>query len=149
MDYIPNVFEKYLENSFPEVRQIPLPRWFVAYYRNGSGNFIHASWYLSKEIGTIPEGNIKKYGTVTVKAPARKLLDVVIALDSHSEGHCNAAAYCFHCRNAHQVRSRQCPRFHLEQDILQLANSQFISLGSARRWYWCDILCFIGRSLFS
>ncbi|MPC96563.1 hypothetical protein E2C01_091827 [Portunus trituberculatus] len=31
------------------------------------------------------------------------------ALDSHPEEHCNAAAYCFHCRDAHQVRSRQCP----------------------------------------
>ncbi|MPC99858.1 hypothetical protein E2C01_095300 [Portunus trituberculatus] len=54
------------------------------------------------------------------------------ALDSHSE-HCNGAAYCFHCRDAHQVRSRQCPRYRLEQDILQLTNTQFISLGSARR----------------
>ncbi|MPC44472.1 hypothetical protein E2C01_038145 [Portunus trituberculatus] len=39
------------------------------------------------------------------------------ALDSHSEEHCNAAAYCVHCRDAHQVRSRQCPRYRLEQDI--------------------------------
>ncbi|MPC72139.1 hypothetical protein E2C01_066433 [Portunus trituberculatus] len=31
------------------------------------------------------------------------------------------------------VRSRRCPRYRLEQDILQLDNSQFISLGSARR----------------
>ncbi|MPC80311.1 hypothetical protein E2C01_074888 [Portunus trituberculatus] len=29
--------------------------------------------------------------------------------------------------------TRQCRRYHLEQDILQLANSQFISLGSACR----------------
>ncbi|MPC59254.1 hypothetical protein E2C01_053270 [Portunus trituberculatus] len=62
MDYIPNVFENSLENSVPEVRQIPSPRWFVAYYRNGHGNFIHASRYLAKVIGNIPEGNIKKYG---------------------------------------------------------------------------------------
>ncbi|MPC86107.1 hypothetical protein E2C01_080923 [Portunus trituberculatus] len=27
------------------------------------------------------------------------------ALDSHSEEHCNVAAYCFHCRDANQVRS--------------------------------------------
>ncbi|MPC50477.1 hypothetical protein E2C01_044306 [Portunus trituberculatus] len=50
------------------------------------------------------------------------------ALDSHSEEHYNAAAYCFHCSDAHQVRSRQCPRYRLEQDILQLANSQFREL---------------------
>ncbi|MPC78889.1 hypothetical protein E2C01_073391 [Portunus trituberculatus] len=61
MDYILNVFENYLENSVPKVRQIPPPRWFVAYYRNERGKFIHASWYLPKEIGTIPEGNLKKY----------------------------------------------------------------------------------------
>ncbi|MPC76017.1 hypothetical protein E2C01_070418 [Portunus trituberculatus] len=62
MDYIPNVFDNYLENSIPEIRQIPPPRWFVVYYRNGRGNFIHASRYLVKEISTIPEGNLKKYG---------------------------------------------------------------------------------------
>ncbi|MPC38861.1 hypothetical protein E2C01_032377 [Portunus trituberculatus] len=62
MDYIPNVFDNYLENSVPEVHQIPPPRWFVAYYRNGHGNFIHASRYLAKEIGMISEGNLKKYG---------------------------------------------------------------------------------------
>ncbi|MPC76137.1 hypothetical protein E2C01_070542 [Portunus trituberculatus] len=55
------------------------------------------------------------------------------ALDSDSEEHCNADAYCFHYRDTHQVRSRQCPRYRLEQKILQLANNQFISLGSARR----------------
>ncbi|MPC84027.1 hypothetical protein E2C01_078751 [Portunus trituberculatus] len=32
-----------------------------------------------------------------------------------------------------RVHSRQCPRYRLEQDILQLANSQFITLGSARQ----------------
>ncbi|MPC37261.1 hypothetical protein E2C01_030735 [Portunus trituberculatus] len=32
-----------------------------------------------------------------------------------------------------RVLSRQCPRYRLEQDILQLANSQFFNLGSARR----------------
>ncbi|MPC25310.1 hypothetical protein E2C01_018416 [Portunus trituberculatus] len=62
LDYIPNVFESYLEISVPKVHHIPPPRWFVAYYRNGCGNFIHASRYLSKEIGTIPEENLKKYG---------------------------------------------------------------------------------------
>ncbi|MPC86103.1 hypothetical protein E2C01_080919 [Portunus trituberculatus] len=37
------------------------------------------------------------------------------ALDSHTEEHCNAVCNCFHCRDADQ-----------------LANTQFISLGSAR-----------------
>ncbi|MPD05299.1 hypothetical protein E2C01_101034 [Portunus trituberculatus] len=60
-DYIPNLFDNHSVNSVPEVRQILPPRWFVAYYRNGRGNFIHGSRYLVKEIGTIPEGNLKKY----------------------------------------------------------------------------------------
>ncbi|MPC28640.1 hypothetical protein E2C01_021849 [Portunus trituberculatus] len=94
MDYIPNIFDNHLENSVPKRHQIPPSRWFVAYYRNGRGNFIHTSRYLAKEIGTIPEGNLKKYGTF--------------------------------------------PRYRLEQDILQLANRQFISLGSSCRelLYW-------------
>ncbi|MPC65023.1 hypothetical protein E2C01_059147 [Portunus trituberculatus] len=232
-DYIPNLFHHHLENSVPEVHR----------------NFIHASRYLAKEISTIPEGNLKKYGKgVLVRAkditqarmlkhlpcPNDSMFEIVktqptfnyskgcvysqdlfefpeeeilatcpssghkvakirnssimvlltffgstlpdpvhigpinirvrhfvshplqcfscyvyghgkssckeasrcgncSAPDSHSEEHCNAAAYCFHCCDAHQVCFRQCPRYRLEQDILQLANSQFISLGSARR----------------
>ncbi|MPC92283.1 hypothetical protein E2C01_087362 [Portunus trituberculatus] len=60
-DYIPNLFDHHLENSVSEVRQIPLPRWLVAYFRNERGNFIHASRYLAKKIGTITEGNLKMY----------------------------------------------------------------------------------------
>ncbi|MPC63472.1 hypothetical protein E2C01_057571 [Portunus trituberculatus] len=73
LDYIRN-----LENSVPEVRQISPPRWFVVYYRNRRGNFIHASRYLAKEIGTIPEGNLKKYG--------KRVLELKI---SRRQGCCN------------------------------------------------------------
>ncbi|MPC45897.1 hypothetical protein E2C01_039602 [Portunus trituberculatus] len=55
MDYIPYVFDNHLEFSVRGVRQIPPLRWFVAYYRNGRGNFIHASRYLAKEIGILRE----------------------------------------------------------------------------------------------
>ncbi|MPC68499.1 hypothetical protein E2C01_062700 [Portunus trituberculatus] len=47
-DFIPNLFDHHLKNSVHEVRQIPPPRCFVAYYRNGRGNFIHASRYLAQ-----------------------------------------------------------------------------------------------------
>ncbi|MPC57029.1 hypothetical protein E2C01_050996 [Portunus trituberculatus] len=53
VEHILNIFDNHLENSVPKAHQIPPPRWFVAYYRNGRGNFIHASWYLAEEIGTI------------------------------------------------------------------------------------------------
>ncbi|MPC46812.1 hypothetical protein E2C01_040541 [Portunus trituberculatus] len=62
-DYIPNFFDHHSEKLVPEVCQIPPPRWFVAYYRNGRGNFIYASRYLAKEIGMIPEGNLKNLGS--------------------------------------------------------------------------------------
>ncbi|MPC28838.1 hypothetical protein E2C01_022049 [Portunus trituberculatus] len=58
------------------------------------------------------------------------------ALGSHSEEHCDAAAYCFHCRDAHQVHSRQCSRYRLEQDILQLAD---------KGWY-CSYASLAARS---
>ncbi|MPC64781.1 hypothetical protein E2C01_058902 [Portunus trituberculatus] len=75
---------------FDEVRQIPPPRWFLAYYRNGRENFIHASQYLAKEIGTIPEGNLKKYGKeVLVRAKditqARMLQHLPCSTDSMFE----------------------------------------------------------------
>ncbi|MPC75948.1 hypothetical protein E2C01_070349 [Portunus trituberculatus] len=62
------------------------------------------------------------HGKSSFKEAAR--LGNCSALHSHTEEHCNAAAYCLYCHDAHQVRSRQCPRYRLEQDILQLVNSQ-------------------------
>ena len=58
------------------------------------------------------------------------------AFGTHSVDECTSSPYCFHCRAGHQLRSRDCPRYRLEQDILHLANTNFISLGSARREIW-------------
>lgn len=249
MDYVPNIFEDTLIDSPPRASYAPPPRWFIAYYRGGRGNFIKATRLLAKEIGTSPEGYLKKYGKgVLVRAkditqakmlenlpcPADGMFESIkahntfnykkgvvynhdlyefseeevlkmcpssvhkaakmkgstnmilltffgstlpdyihigplnlrvkpfgdrplqcfscyryghgkkncterprcgncSALDAHSTAECEADAYCFHCQEGHQLRSRQCPQYRLEQDILQLANSQFISFGSARR----------------
>ena len=248
-DYHPNVFEGTVDETTPAIRQIPTPRWFVAYYRDEKANFIHAARYLEKEIGVIPEGHLKKYGKgVLVRAkdvtqakmllhlpcPSDSMFESVkphrtfnyskgcvynddlaefsveqilqmcpnnvrdvskikgsnhmavltffgsnlpdrvkigplslkvkpfldrplqcyqcygyghgkkyckesprcgncSALESHPTSECVSEPYCFYCRGAHPLRSRQCERYRLEQDILQLANSQYISLGSARR----------------
>ena len=247
-DYIPNAFAAE-SHSTPKERNIPTPRWFVAYYKNGRGNFIRASRYLEKEIGTIPRGNLKHYGKgVLVRAKdivqGRMLLnascsddcmfeaikphrtfnvskgsvfnrdlaefseeeildmcpdtvqnvvkikgkDTLILLtfygatlpvnvkigpltlsvkpfterpllcfscyeynhtkkrcsnsprcgncssvNKHPTAECEAAPFCFHCDQAHPLKSNQCPKYRLEQDILNLANTQFLSLGSARR----------------
>ena len=61
-DYVPNLFEEALLEPAPKPKHASPPIWFVAYYRNGHGNFIHASRHLAKEIGTIPRENLKKYG---------------------------------------------------------------------------------------
>lgn len=60
-EYLPNIFED-ATDEVPNVRLVLTPSWFVAYYKNWHGNFIHAYKYLQPEIGVIPEGNIKKYG---------------------------------------------------------------------------------------
>ena len=248
-DYVPNVFERAAEEASQGVRPVPTPRWFLAYYRGGRGNFIHASRFVDKEFGIVPRENIRKYGKgLLIKAKdltqAKMLLNfhcnaecmfdairphrtfnysrgivynydlaefseeeicaicpptvqkvwkvkgkgnmIVLtffgstlpdyvhigpltlrvkpfldrplqcygcyefghskkhctvsprcarcsALGAHGGEDCDAGPYCFHCRADHQLRSRDCPRYRLEQDVLQLANTNFISLGSARR----------------
>ena len=248
-DYIPNVFESTAAATPPAHGPAPTPRWFVAYYRNGRGNFIHAFKFLLKEFGSIPRESIRKYGKgLLIKAKdltqARMLLHfrcdptclfdsirphrtfnfsrgivynydlfefseeeiydmcpptvqkiwkvkgkgnmIVLtfygsclpdyihvgplrlsikpfierplqcfncyefghgrkhctnsprcgrcsALNAHSTDDCVKSPYCLHCRAEHQLRSRDCPHYRFEQDVLQLANTNHISLGSARR----------------
>lgn len=68
IDYCPNVFDDAGERP-PKARIPPTPHWFVAYYRKGRGNFIHAAKYLEKGIGVLPRNIIKKYGKrVLIKA---------------------------------------------------------------------------------
>ena len=74
-----------------------------------------------------------KYGHGRKHCTERPRCGNCSALDSHPTENCESNSYCFHCREAHPVRSRQCSQYRLEQDILQMANTQFISLGSARR----------------
>lgn len=54
-------------------------------------------------------------------------------MGTHAEPDCDRSPYCYHCQAPHRLRSRDCPQYILEQDILHLANAQYISLGSARR----------------
>lgn len=59
-------------------------------------------------------------------------------LNSHNINEYDTDSYCFHCRANHSLRSLECPRYRLEQDILHFANQNCISLGNARRElaYW-------------
>ena len=248
-DYVPNIFERVAEEASKGVRQAPTPRWFLAYFRGGKGNFIRACQFVEREFGTVPKENLRRYGkALLIRAKdltqAKMLLNfrcdpqcmfdairphrtfnycrgivfnydlwefpeeeiramcpqtvqkvwkvngrgnmVVLTffgsvlpdyvqvgplhlrvkpfldrplqcfncyefghgrkhctsssrcgrcsvLGSHGIDNCEADPYCFHCRSDHQLRSRDCPRYRLEQDVLHLANTSFISIGSARR----------------
>lgn len=55
------------------------------------------------------------------------------ALNSHFIIECDSDPYCFHCLSSLSLRSRECPRYSLEQDILHFANRNFITLGCVQR----------------
>ena len=46
---------------------------------------------------------------------------------------CTNTSYCFLCEGDHSPKSRNCPRFKFEQEVLDVANNQFISIGSAKQ----------------
>ena len=50
-------------------REAPLPVWFVATYKEGAENMIKATEILERKVGTIPKGNLKRYGkSLLIKA---------------------------------------------------------------------------------
>ena len=46
---------------------------------------------------------------------------------------CANNTHCFLCDGDHSPKSRNCPRFLFEQEVLDVANNQFISIGSAKQ----------------
>ena len=46
---------------------------------------------------------------------------------------CNFVSHCFLCEGSHSPKSKNCPRFLFEQEVLEVANNQFISIGSAKQ----------------
>ena len=46
---------------------------------------------------------------------------------------CTNSTYCFLCEGDHSPRSRDCPRFKFEQEVLDVANNQYISIGNAKQ----------------
>lgn len=59
-DYLHDIFED-AKDEVPRLLQVPTPYWFVAYWKNDHGYFIHDYKYLQTETSVIPESNIKKY----------------------------------------------------------------------------------------
>ena len=53
---------------------------------------------------------------------------------SHSREMCdNDEEYCFHCSGSHSPTNKSCPRYKKEEEILDLADRERISIGDARR----------------
>ena len=46
---------------------------------------------------------------------------------------CANTSHCFLCEGEHSPKSRNCPRYKFEQEVLDVANNQFISIGSAKQ----------------
>ena len=46
---------------------------------------------------------------------------------------CCLVSHCFLCEGSHSPKSKNCPRFQFEQEVLEVANNQFISIGSAKQ----------------
>ena len=46
---------------------------------------------------------------------------------------CSNNMHCFLCDGDHSPKSRNCPRFLFEQEVLDVANNQYISIGSAKQ----------------
>ncbi|MEO1419230.1 MAG: hypothetical protein AAFW00_28510, partial [Bacteroidota bacterium] len=45
---------------------------------------------------------------------------------------CSLPAFCFHCSGSHSPSSKKCPKYQLEEKILELAYDEKISFGAAR-----------------
>ena len=55
------------------------------------------------------------------------------SLEHEPVENCANASHCFLCDGDHSPRSRNCPRYKFEQDVLDTANNEFISIGSAKQ----------------
>ena len=55
------------------------------------------------------------------------------SMEHRDDDECLATPFCFNCDGDHSPSSRTCPRYKLEQEILEVANNNFISIGSAKR----------------
>ena len=46
---------------------------------------------------------------------------------------CEKEEFCFHCDGNHSPASRRCPRYRFEEEVVETANNEHISIGSAKR----------------
>ena len=77
--------------------------------------------------------NCFEYGHILKQCQSRKRCYVCSAEHDVWDDDCTLERYCFHCKGSHSPNSRECPRHLFEQEVLEVANNQYISIGSAKK----------------
>ena len=71
-DFIPKLSDLYEaddDNDGECIKTIPEPVWYIGYYKEGCENIIKGSECLERKVGSIPRGNLKRYGrNILIKA---------------------------------------------------------------------------------
>ena len=81
-----------------------------------------------------PKQCFKCFNYGHVSASCSNLVRCYVCSGEFNPSHeCNNIRYCFNCEGSHSPNSKQCPRYRLEQEILEVAHNEKISLGSAKR----------------
>ena len=72
------------------------------------------------------------YGHVVSKCP--NIPKCNVCSQHHQQcDECELPFYCYHCTGNHSPNSRECPRKKFEQEVVEVAQTQYISIGSAKR----------------
>ena len=53
--------------------------------------------------------------------------------DHDHDKQCQADRFCFHCEGGHSPNSKICPRYSFEQDVFEIANTEYASISYAKR----------------
>ena len=77
--------------------------------------------------------NCFEYGHILKHCKACKRCKVCSSEHDVWDNACTLNKHCFHCKGNHSPSSRECPRHLFEQEVMEFANNQYISLGSAKR----------------
>ena len=71
-------------------------------------------------------GHISKFCTSKPKCK-------VCSSEDHLDVTCTEEEFCFHCNGNHSPAFRRCPRYRFEDDVVETAHNEHVSIGSAKR----------------
>ena len=77
--------------------------------------------------------NCFEYGHILKHCKACKRCKVCSSEHDVWDNACTLNKHCYHCKGNHSPSSRECPRHLFEQEVMEVANNQYISIGSAKR----------------